>query len=273
MARQSRNYLSSELPIPGGDLPPSGTSRGPSKEEIRSQVPAPDFDPRIGGIPHPPIPPCELVAVCIRKLTVSRASYLREPLASLSDWDLIFAVNGAPWTWNLGQVDPNTEHRTWFCRFVRLDPYGEIIVSIGGSNSPANFYDQLPAATVFHDSADNWGVGPVHVLLASDSDYEFEIEYTISCARSKGSIIGIDEITTRMLSKSARDALKDNVQRHKFLTSCIGRLERYQMKLKQLNGDTLIFEGPQTVQELLEQIAPIGESKLDFNRKAGKRKR
>lgn len=127
----------------------------------------------------------------------------------------------------------------------------------------------MPSAINRHDARDAWGVNQTHTLISADDVYDYEVEYTITCLPSLTvSMIGEKQLVVRMLPEEVRRNAGDQVDDSTLLSSiCLRTLEQHGLRLKQMNGDTMVLEGPQSVQQLLDEIRPKGSPNNSKERK------
>ena len=220
-------------------------------------------------VPKTTPPPCEWVRVCINKMVAQIGVSTAGALMWRDHWEFTVTINGIPHTWNLAGVFPDTEHELGWCRTIKLSSNTAITVTAGGTNIWEGWEDiQLPAAVNTHDARDNWGVNLTHTLISADDFYDYEVEYTITCLLSATvSMISGTRLVERMLPVAIRKSPGNQMDDSTLLSISLRNLEQYGLRLKQMNGDTLVLEGPQSVQQLMDEIRPKGSPKISKNRK------
>ena len=233
-------------PTPGISLPPG--SRRPERPEI----PELDLDGSIGDAPiprpHAPVmtfPPCANVVVSIDVVVINhtRSTVKVTP----TDWTLDVAVNAVRFSKDLGTVVPGeTRPLGWSARVYGLTRNSSITVVVGGHD----FSLALPTESRRHGGVD-WHFGS-NELTASDG-VSYTLKYTIDCLPLALSVIERNhfmKLVGSILGKKegAGDAAE-------LLTQGLAMMTSSRLELKQMADGLLLFEGSETVQEVLQRYA------------------
>ncbi|MFC2165053.1 RICIN domain-containing protein [Acidobacteriota bacterium] len=133
--------------------------------------------------------PCQHIHFEVKSIHVLKADdfgTFGEP-GAYAEWSLHIAVNeGLGHNWRSEYVKDGTYvEPDW--KWGILEPKDETftvtIRAWGRESDSSSGDDQLPAASVTHTKADNWGIGKVGQLVGKNKDFHYIIEYTISCWR------------------------------------------------------------------------------------------
>ncbi|MEJ7677768.1 MAG: hypothetical protein WKG06_07855 [Segetibacter sp.] len=128
-----------------------------------------------------------------------------------AEWSLILTVGGNSQLWEQTGIRDGSKHSIGYDFFVDITNVEKLFISASGveiDDTSAN--DTLPEANSSHVPADNWALGQNYQLSAANKDFNYIIEYTITCAESidtTGQALSTSPILVAGLWRTGQDAL------------------------------------------------------------------
>lgn len=210
-------------------------------------------------------PPCNKVNVIFDRIHVSDSQndgFFGEP-GPRAEWSVDLQVNGRVKNWYSDQVQDNTQFHLGYNLEVDLaDPRtSEVRVDVSGveeDSTSAN--DVLPQASQTHGSKTNWGIGRSHSIHGSNGTFSYTIDYRIECLYTRTSAISkakaVDTVKSR-LESTGMDV--EHLDDDDALTIFMDRAEREGYELKSADGESLIFEGPDSIRGAMDEAFTEGD--------------
>lgn len=224
------------------------TSLGACREACRTAPPPP---------PPPSTPFCAATLVRIDSVSVGVSGAGPDPGPD-AEWLLTIVVNGQSRTWSQ-DVRDNQNYSIGFDFIVSLANASSTIrvSSSGQEDDDSSANDNLPSAEQTHGSFDNWGIGGTRQLSASNSDFSYTINYTVTClAQAAQSAISRDEavrfVQARLTSRGVEKLPSDD----ELLTIFIRKVSAKGLQLRQIDSGLLLWEGALPVHRLARAVFP-----------------
>lgn len=181
-----------------------------------------------------------------------------------AEWELTLTVNEQSWTWKNNHVRDGVAYPINHDFIVDLVSRMATI-SIQTSGVEDDFIsadDPLPSANTQHRIDTNWGIGRSHELSANSGDFDYSVNYTITCLPKK-----TESVTSR---KEAINAVQARIKsqgattRHgasELLTIFINKMTARGLQLKAVQDDLLFWEGPTSIQQMIPRVFPTEKPK------------
>jgi len=179
-----------------------------------------------------------------------------------AEWRLTVTVNSQSKTWSNDYVKDGTTATLGWDFVVDLVNVSSIISiqSSGYEDDDFSANDPLPNAQRTHGSADNWGIGATRQLPASNQDFEYTINYTVTCLqRATRSVISRQEAVRVVQARREARGVKARRTKDELLTTFINKMAARGVELTQLTPDLLVWEGPTAIHKLIPDVFPIEE--------------
>jgi len=235
----------------------AGAVTAPAPTPTAEPTPKPTLEPT-------PTLPCKKALVRIDSIHVTKAEdfgFWGEPGAN-AEWRLTVTVNDQSKTWSHDYVkDGMTFTLGWDFPVELINESTTISIKSSGyeeDDSSAN--DPLPPAERTHGSADNWGIGATRQLSASNADFHYTINYTVTClARAAKSVISrqavVGVVKARLKSRGVETRKTDD----ELVTTFINKMAARGIELTEALPELLVWEGPSTVQKMISEVFPVEE--------------
>jgi hypothetical protein len=194
--------------------------------------------------------------VRIESVYVTASSVSAGEPGAAAEWRLTVTVNGDSRTWSNNDVRDSTNYSLGWAFPVDLtDPSTTIRISSSGyEEDDFSANDPLPTAEVTHGSATNWGIGSPPPLSASDQQFSYAINYSISCLQKDATSFitrqeALNFIKARLNARGA-DIRKNDEE---LLGVFASKMSARGATLRNLQGDMLIWEGPTSIHRLAKE--------------------
>jgi hypothetical protein len=204
-------------------------------------------------------PSCNKVNVVFDQIHVSNSQndgFFGEP-GPKAEWSVDFQVNGKRESWYSDQVQDNTQFHVGKDIGVDLaDPRtSEIKVGVSGyeeDSSSAN--DSLPTSNDTHGSNTDWGIGQSFSIHGSNSTFAYTVDYRIECLYTRTSALSQTRAITAVESRLESAGVNvDDLDDDEVLTMFMDRARRDGYELKSSDNGRMIFEGPDSIREVVDE--------------------
>jgi hypothetical protein len=209
----------------------------------------------------PPQVPCARALVRIDSIHVTKAEdfgFFGEPGAA-AEWYLTVTVNDQSRTWINEDVRDGRDYPIGFDFPVDLVNEATTIMirSSGYEEDDTSANDPLPSAERTHGSADNWGIGATKQLSASNSDFNYTINYTVTClAQPLRSVISRQEAISTVQARLIAKDIETRRSEDELLTTFINKMAGRGIQLTQILPELLVWEGPMSIRQLITEVFP-----------------
>ena len=212
-------------------------------------------------VPPGPRVPCARALVRVDSIHVTKAedfSFFGEPGAA-AEWFLTVTVNDQSRTWINRDVRDGRDYSIGFDFPVQLVNESSTITvrSSGFEEDDSSANDGLPGAERTHGSADNWGIGATRQLPAANADFNYALNYTVTCLQAQvrsliSREVAISAVRRRLEARGVETARSDN----ELLTAFINKMAARGVQIVEIYPELLGWEGPVAVQSLISEVFP-----------------
>ena len=235
------------------------TPTSPTTPNNSGTTPTPDGG---GTLPSPPpVLPCNRALVRINSVNVIRSDAAADPGAN-AEWRLTVIVNSQSKTWSNDYVkDGTTATLGWDFVVDLVNASTTIsIQSSGYEEDDMSANDPLPNTQQTHGSADNWGIGGTKQLSGNNTDFEYTINYTVTCLqRAARSVISRQAAVGAIQARLEARGVKTVRSEDELLTTFINKIAARGGELSQITPELLVWEGPTAIHKLIPEVFPVEE--------------
>ncbi len=213
----------------------------------------------------PPVQRCSRLLVRVDSIHVSKAdSFGVFAEWGAAEWRLTITVNDQSRTWSYDDVEDGRDYQLGYDFTIEI-PNDNATVSIRASGFEDDLIgdDALPSSQRTHGSSDNYGVGGTRQLTANNSDFDYTINYTVTCLQNTPvSMISRQAMAAMVSSHVERRSADRKVKVSKLseadaLTVFVSRMASRGVKFARMDGDLAVFEGTRSVQSVAASVFPL----------------
>lgn len=211
--------------------------------------------------PPPPPPQCTRAQVRINSVHVIRSDADADPGAN-AEWRLTVTVNSQSKTWINDYVKDGTTATLGWDFVVDLVNASTTISlqSSGYEDDDLSANDPLPNTQRTHGSDDDWGIGATRQLSGSNTDFEYTINYSVSCLQQAArSVISRQAAVEAVQARLEARGVKTSRSEDELLTTFINKVVARGGELSQIAPDMLVWEGPTAIHKLISEVFPVEE--------------
>jgi hypothetical protein len=118
--------------------------------------------------------------------------------------------------------------------------------------------DPLPSAERIHGTAENWGMGLIQSLCASDQDFHYTLYYEVSLLNAMQlSSIPKKQLSGWVAERRAGRGHQAQLNEHELVSVFINKATQRGFRALSVDGDVLVFEGPAPIQAFIEERLPF----------------
>lgn len=226
-----------------------------------SNPPPPDGAPDT----PPDKPKCAKLVVRVNNLRVNNAGSESifdnpfDPADVLGDhqWNLTITVGDRSRTFRRDPVKDGDSFNLGFVFSVEIpDTATTFSIQAAGFEDQNVTDNPLPSAEATHGAGDNFGIGSSHQIQGSDSDFDYIIDYTVSCATPDVKSVIKGENVVSFIREMMGGPENRQITPDRAISFFVNKMERSGLRLVQAQEDGLVFEGTQSVSRVAKQVFP-----------------
>jgi len=232
-----------------------GVSSGGGDTPAPPGQPAPPSD----GAPLPVAPPCQIVAVRFHSIRVREAHGVDIPVLGEQpeQWELTLTANDQSLSLPIDARDGADRSIEQEVEVELPSPSTTISVRASGlAKALVSFFDQpLPSTENSHGASDNWGIDAQVQLNAGNRDRSYTVFYSIKCQIARVSSVISRKQAIEVIHKALSPVVDPKkVQEDLALTLFIRRMEAAGYRLKDIQPDLLVWEGPRNIHRTMHEL-------------------